>query len=108
MKRILDVDSVSGKVSTYEYDHSEDRGVIQSVTDVSSVLDNNKALQNDGTGGWNDSREYRRVASIPLSLVDLWCRMYGVNPLKAENEHLLKRLLNDPDLRYLRTAEFNL
>lgn len=106
MKRILDVDPLSGAVSTYEYDHSEDRGIITKTLDVSEIIENNKALQNDGTGGWNDSREYRRVASIPMSLVELWRQIYGVDPLREENEPLLRRLLNDPDLRFLRTAEW--
>jgi hypothetical protein len=105
-KRILDIDPSTGKVTTYEYDHSEDRHVIQSATDISEVIENNKRLQNDGTAGWNDSREYRRVATIPLSLVELWKQIYGVDPLREENEPLLHRLLNDPDLRFIRTADW--
>lgn len=107
MQQYLDTDPLSGAMSFFEHDESENRILIHQKTDVSEIIENNKRLQNDGTGGWTSKdRDFRRVASIPIALVELWCSLYGVNPLAKENYGLLNRLLNDPDLRYLRTAEW--
>jgi hypothetical protein len=37
-------------------------------------------------------------------IVELWKKQYGADPLAKGNETLLRRLLNDPDLRFLRTS----
>lgn len=71
--------------------------------DVQGVIDKNKREYNVNDG-YSESREWRRVASIPIILVELWKKQYGVNPMKPEHSKLLRRLLNDPDLRGLRTA----
>lgn len=71
--------------------------------DVEPVIDVNKALLNDGDG-YSPSRELRRVASIPIGVLEVWKMQYGVDPTARGNEVLLSRLLNDADNRFLRTA----
>lgn len=90
-----------------EYLHQDpadpDSFAIEFVADVGPTLEANKRLYNDGDG-YSPSREWRYVAEIPPIMVEIWKRQYGVDPLARGNEALLKRLLNDPDLRGLRTS----
>jgi len=85
------------------FDASENRFTLQLSGDIENVIERNKALANQNDG-YSPSREWRRVASIPLVLVEMWKKIYGTNPLAKGNEKLLRRLLNDPDLRGLRTS----
>ena len=70
------------------------------------ILRNNVALQNAGWDGYSgdSDRAFKKVASIPIQIIELWTEMYGVNPLDPGNEKLLTRLLNDPDWSTLRTS----
>lgn len=92
-----------GWTERLSYDESENKFTLQIFDDVEPVINNNKQLYNLNDG-YSPSREWRRVASIPLVVVEMWKKMYGTNPLRPGNEALLRRLLNDPDLRGLRTA----
>jgi hypothetical protein len=71
--------------------------------DVEPVLDSNKRLAASGDG-YSPSRDLRRVASIPIGVVEMWKAIYGVDPLSRGQERLLTRLLNDPEWAWLRTA----
>lgn len=72
MNKIIERD---GEVTTtIEYDEADDRFVIGSHQDVRPVLDGIAERNNDGTGGWSPSRNWRLRASIPLALYDEWLR----------------------------------
>lgn len=71
--------------------------------DVEPLLDRNKALATHDDG-YSHDRSMRRVASIPFGLIEIWKSTYGVDPTAPGNNKLLSRLLNDADLRFLRTA----
>lgn len=74
-----------------------------SVADCEPILDRNKAMATHNDG-YSPSRELRRAASIPLIVWMKWMNEDGVDVFKPENETYLKRKLNDPDWRHLRTA----
>ena len=74
--------------------------IIENVFDAEPILEANKIASNDGTGGWTPSRNMRKVASVPIALLELWNSM-GISPTKDRKEFL--RRLNDPDLRGFRT-----
>lgn len=78
---------------------------LRTVADVEPVIDRNKRLRNDNPSGMGASREWQHVAEIPVTVVFQWIQQYGVDPTAKGNEDLLKRLLNDPEWRYLRTSE---
>lgn len=87
----------------FSFDESENRFNLQLRADIKNVIERNKKLANQNDG-YSPSREWRRVATIPLIVVEMWKKIYGTNPLARGNEKLLRRLLNDPDLRGLRTS----
>jgi hypothetical protein len=80
-------------------------GTVASVQDVGPILEANRVMarQNDG---WAASRELRRVASIPLSVILKWKAEEGWDAFDPGCADKLRAKLNDPDWRHLRTAEW--
>lgn len=101
MRRLIDAHS--GHVEYLHLDEAEGVGAIELVGDVGPVIERNKALARDG-GGYAPSGEWRRVASFPPIVIEVVKRLHGADPLARGNEDLLRRLLNDPDLRHFRTS----
>lgn len=85
--------------------HLSDDGVFTErlVQDCEPVLEINKAmtLHNDG---YTPGREMRRAASIPMGVVLKW-REEGIDIFNPNHAYAIKRKLNDPEWRYLRTAD---
>ncbi|MBX6367953.1 MAG: hypothetical protein IRZ04_08225 [Rhodospirillales bacterium] len=102
MRRFLD--NVDGAAEFLLYDEAEDRFAVESVADITPVIERNKALFTADDGGWSPTREWRRVASFPPIVIEIFKRRWGADPLARGNEALLRRLLNEPELRHFRTA----
>jgi|DEB3_MinimDraft_2_1074329.scaffolds.fasta_scaffold00127_4 hypothetical protein len=70
--------------------------------DVEAILDENKRLAslNDG---YSPSRDMRRVASIPMTVIEQWMKE-GINIFDRNCAEAIRRKLNSPEWRYLRTA----
>lgn len=82
---------------------TEDGAVITSVADVAPILERNKAMANHNDG-WSPTKEMRRVASIPLALIQKWLVEEGWDAFSPECANKLAQKLNDPQYAYLRTA----
>jgi len=111
-KFFLDYDPLAEAVETFEYDEGEDRIIVKRTADVQPQIDFNKYRANH-TDGWvrdgiGDERNMRLAASIPIDVALLWLQQYGVSCWKSEHWPAVKRLLADPDWRYLRTGSFKL
>ena len=102
-RHVLDDGSHDGIKQDMIFDDSETKVIVHQHADVEPVIDDNKRLMNLNSG-WSKSREWKRVASIPIAVQFEWIQKYGTDPLAKGNEKFLKRILNDPDWRYLRTA----
>tara|TARA_R100000995_G_scaffold80068_1_gene51565 strand:+ start:926 stop:1234 length:309 start_codon:yes stop_codon:yes gene_type:complete len=96
--------------TTFKYDHSEDKGIINSVQDVEPILELNKKEQAGdsiyGTG--ENSMGMRKVASIPLVVIEKWKRELGVDIMNKNDWPKVRQLLNDPENRFFRTNESKL
>lgn len=68
------------------------------------ILDRNKAMANENDG-YTPSRDIRRVATIPYVIGLQWLNEEGWWFMDPDNADRLARKLNDPDWRYLRTAD---
>ena len=102
------IDRRPGVEDRFYKDDSEGTFTIQTIQDVNPILENNKRLQtlNDG---YSPSRELKRVASIPATLVRKWCKDAGISFRRfmrrpAEFEKWLERKLTDPENQFLLTA----
>lgn len=97
MARVLDCNPESGTIQLFHYDEAEDRVTIETIADVTELVEQNKAIFNEHTR-LDRHGEWARVASIPL------CVYYD---LKAkgivDDEEAMKKWLNDPDNRFFRT-----
>ena len=102
-KLVLDDGKHTGIKEDFIWDEGEGKFHIHRYADVEPIIDANKRLYNNGDG-YSKSREWKRVASIPIAVQLQWIQKYGCDPLGKGNEKLLKRILNDPEWRYLRTA----
>ena len=103
MARDLLLDRYDGLEEFLHVDDGEDHFAVELVSDVEPVIERNKALFNEGDG-FGATRELKRVASFPPIIREITRRVWGADPFAAGNEELLRRLLNDPDLRHFRTA----
>ena len=103
MARKLYLQTRDGLVEHLVADASE-RGsyAIEYRSDVTANLEANKAELNspvrtiEGMG--------RKVASIPNAVAMIWLTRYGVDLFKKDHGPAVRRLLNDPEWRHLRTA----
>lgn len=103
-RRLLDVDPLTGIVEYHHYDPLTDRTIIETRQDVVPILERNRRLQNDDDQGWSASRDLRRAATIPDIIILKWRSEYGIDVFNRDHWPAVKRLLNDPEWRYLRTA----
>ena len=89
-------------------DESAGQVTVERVQDVEPILDNNKRLLNDGSNGYSKSKDLKRVASIPLVVLEQWMKEDGVNflamPHGPDREKYLRKKLNDPNNKWLRTS----
>lgn len=76
---------------------------IETISDPNPVIQRNKELLASGDDGYNPSRDFRRVASIPPGVVVQWYRE-GINPLRNEDWPKVAARLDDPQWWFLRTA----
>lgn len=71
--------------------------------DVAPLLERNRAMATHNDG-YTESREMRRVASVPAIIIQKWLIEEGWDMRDPANADKLAAKLNDPDWAYLRTA----
>lgn len=103
-RRLLDIDPQTGVAEYHHYDSTTDRTVIETVQDASQVIERNRALHDADDRGWSPSRDLRRAATIPDIIILKWRKDHGIDVFNRDHWPAVKRLLNDPEWRYLRTA----
>lgn len=95
-----------GVTTFFSYDEMTDTSIIRTHQDVGPYLERNKRLANEGRHRTAD-RFMELAATIPNNIAYQWMIDDGINWFalpKHEKNKYLKRKLNDPDWRYLRTA----
>lgn len=87
----------------YWYDPEKDRMITRYVQDVESILNKNKREANASLNQRHKSEAMNKVASIPNTVVLKWKFELGVDIFNPAHADKVKKLLNDPEWRYLRT-----
>lgn len=103
-KVLLDAGAETGVEETAHFDADGNLSAVQRQADIEPLLDENKRVYNLGLV--NRSSEFRKVASFDPITIEIFCKRWGVESaalFRRENKELVKRLLNDPDLRHFRT-----
>jgi hypothetical protein len=91
----------------FKYNHDGDKVVLHNTQDIQPILDlNKKELNGDSMyGAPNKKADMRKVASIPLIIIEKWKSELGVDIMNKDHMPRIKKLLNDPEYRWLRTHE---
>lgn len=95
--------SAEGKAERFHYDEVEDTVTIETVQDVTPILKANEIMRNSGEDGYSASRNMRRVAQIPMVIVDELYRQ-GINIFDQNDWPKWAHKLDDPDWAKFRTA----
>lgn len=92
----------------WDYDEINDKEIIETVQDVEPILEANKRLYNNPSHRQHGVKhEFAHVAHIPMILVHKWL-MEGIDVYKESDWPRVKRKLEDPDYKYLRTTNLKL
>lgn len=100
-----EVSPVTGAREDYYWDDMEKRLVCRKRHDVTDILEANKRDANATIDQRHGNGMMHHVADIPMSLVVKWKQELGVDVLSndPEQKRKVRKLLNDPEYRYLRT-----
>ena len=104
-KRIVDFDPFTGITTTFDYDHLSDTTYVGREQDISTLLDINKALQNDPDYSKKGiQREWWHMCKIPPLVIEKWKNEKGIDVLNKDHWPAVKKLLNDPEYKWLKTT----
>jgi len=90
-----------GHNQIFHYHNPTGEFAIENIEDIQPLLDSNKKLQNEDH---SIRDEFRLSARIPMTVVYEWKRLFGVDVYKKDHAQAVKKLLNSPDYRYLKTT----
>ena len=104
-KRIIDYDPLTGMSTFFDYDHSTDTTIVSYEQDVSTILEENKKMQNcaDLTK-WGIKNDWWLYARYPAIVIQKWLNEYGVNVFDENHQKKVFELTNRPEYRYLKTT----
>lgn len=85
-----------------EFEATDDGFHIHYSQDVESIIEANKRRQNEEL---NRKSEFWHVADIPITIQMEWMTKHGVDIYNPNHTPGIKRLLNDPDYRWLKCSE---
>lgn len=104
MKRLFDHDPATDTTKWFHYDDETDTSYIQTVADVTDIIEDNKRRLNDGTNGFNRDRTNVHVANIPNSVILIWLTKFGVDVYNKHHMPAVKKLLNSNEWSHLRIS----
>ena len=110
MRKILEE---TNKHITETFLDNDKDGIIQKRSlDIEPIIENNKKLFNQNDG-YSSDKGLKRIASIPVVILEIWCKEYHKDQNKGNwfelpqetQKKILKEKLNSSEFRYFRTAE---
>ena len=78
------------------YDHKENVLTRIITEDVEPIIDHATAIRNNTDNGFSKSRDFRKIGSVPLIIIDQWMQD-GFNPFRTDpwTSKEIKRRLNE-------------
>lgn len=100
-----ELDPLRQAVSKYHWDDQEKKLTIHKRTDVTDIIESNKRQQPLTIDSRFGNQMMHHVAQIPLTIVEQWKREgLDIFDRSPEMRKKLKRKLNDPEWRYLKST----
>ena len=90
-----------GHNQIFHYHNPTGEFAIEHIEDIQPLIDSNKKLQNEDH---HKADEFRLSARIPMTVVYEWKRLFGVDLFNKDHKEAVKKLINSPDYRYLKTT----
>lgn len=106
MKRLLTSDPLTG-ISTWFHKDSDKGFKLETTQDVSAIIDQNRALQNEAVAK-GQSGEMWHAATVPMVILQKWATDAGLAMNDKAFGEVVKKKLNDPDNRFMRTGVFRI
>lgn len=103
MKRLLDFNPETGM--RIDFEATDEGFLLHYHQDCEPIIEENKRKQSAGREYYARDPDMWRVASIPVGIQLKWMVEHGVDVLQPDHWPKVKKLLNDPEWRYLKTAE---
>lgn len=88
--------------SRFHYSNHDDTWAIERVQNVEPIVERNKREAREGV---NDRGEFRKVASIPLVVVEKWKNELGVDVFNKDHMPRVAALLNSSEYAFLKATE---
>lgn len=99
-QELIDVERIDE--NTVRKYFSEDGNITEQILQkVDPLLELNSALRNEG---YDKKANIRKVAEIPIALIEEWKNVYGFDWFTATQAERAA-ILNNPDFKFLRTTE---
>lgn len=89
---------------TYHWDN-DGHYVVNHQQDVEPYLEDNKRYATSGWDGYDDSREFRFIGTIPDVIAYRWLTEHNINLFNPHHQDGVKRLLQDPDYQFLNPTQ---
>ncbi len=103
---VFETDPLTRSVTIFHYDHETDRVTLEERSDVTGIIEANKMQQNSPELQSSKHSELRMVARIPQAMLQMMWNDWRARGLSWEERQAeLRKLLNDPDYRLLRTDD---
>lgn len=90
-----------GHNQIFHYHNPTGEFAIEHIENIQPLIDSNKKLQNEDH---SIRDEFRLSARIPMTVYYEWKRKFGVDLYNKNHSQAVKKLLNSPDYRYLKTT----
>ena len=75
---------------------------IEHIENIQPLIDSNKKLQQEDH---HIKDEFRLSARIPMTVYYEWKNKYGVDLFNPDHKEGVRKLINSPDYRYLKTTK---
>lgn len=103
MKRLLDIDPLTGIKTFHEYDHDTKTTTIERVQDVQPFIDANKdQANNPDLMRKGIKQSWMKAATVPNVVIEQWLKE-GIDFYNADHWPAVRRKLNSPEWKYLKT-----
>lgn len=83
----------------------DDNVLVRTVQDAEPILRLNAEKRSHGRPYYARDPDLHRLASIPIGVAYAWLTQYGVEAWNPDHLPKVVKLLNDPEWRYLKTAD---
>ena len=86
----------------FHYDNPSGEFAIEHIEDIQPLIDSNKRLQQEDHHIKDD---FRLSARVPMTVYYEWKQKFGIDAQKKEDWPAVKKLLNSPEYKYLKTTQ---